>query len=192
MKKYLVILLINVLLVTSVAWAKERKKDCRRDGKDRTKIFLKLQEALKLTDQQMKQIYEKIFTFKKERIKDRATLALALLELKEIRAQDESDMKKIEAKIREIANLKANMQIKKLKEIENIKSVLTESQKETLKNLKKHPNMLKSLTGEDVIEQDLPGSIHDDITESPDVVINSDGKETSLIEEVFSLNLIQD
>ncbi len=190
MKRYLVILMACLLSLTIAAWAAGDKKD-RPHPKDRMKACQKLQNALKLTDQQIKELQNKSFAYRKEMIKDKANLELAVLELRQLKAQAPVDMKKLEAKIHEIANMKANMEIQKMRNIEDAKTVLTESQKETLKKLKKHPGMLRPITEENSHREET--ALSEDAPEAPEneAILNDSGdiEEISFIEEVFDMDL---
>ncbi|MDQ7824736.1 MAG: periplasmic heavy metal sensor [Candidatus Eremiobacteraeota bacterium] len=151
MKKIAVFLLIALLSIQAPSWAAEGKGEGRRDGgghfpkKTLMKYYMKVQEALKLTDKQIESLRALCFTSQKEAVKERAAIQIAHIEFRELRSGDSLDMKKAEAKIREIASLEAAMKIQRLKNIEAGKAMLTEEQRNTLKKMKTNPALLKTL-----------------------------------------------
>lgn len=178
MKKFVMILVLCFLSLQVAAWADggggPREKPA--PNKKMMDHLMKIQEALKLTDQQINDIQEKCFAFKRERIKERASLELALVDLREMKSKDTPDLKKIEGKIREIAGIKADMEIKRLKCIEDAKSVLNETQKDTLKKLKKRPYLMKALAEDENIL---------DSGATADVEGTADGDELVFLQDVF-------
>jgi Spy/CpxP family protein refolding chaperone len=182
MKKILSLLVLCVLLMQTSAWAADWGK-MRKSCPDKNSFMMhnaKLREALKLTDQQIKELQKRIFAFQKEAVKERASLQLAQIELREIRAQEPMDMKKAEAKIRQIASLQADMKIARMKQIEEGKSILTPEQKNTLNKMKMHPMMRPRHSGEVAPDEEVTESLPDELDEA------------TYLEEVFEISLLTD
>lgn len=142
-----------------------------------TGYYFKLQEALKLTDPQISALQDKYFAFQKETVKIKAVLGIALIELREIKAKDDVNISKAEEKIRQISAIEADMKIKRLKYVNDCKSILNLDQKNTLKNIRRKPFFLKSLTAGTEIEETA-------VELSPE-----EQEEISFIEDVFGPEL---
>ncbi len=95
-------------------------------------FFLSKAKQLELTQDQIKKLRALKFEFEKANVQRKAALQLAKLELKELKASDNPDPKKIEAKIREIANKKADMEIALFRAKRQAKSLLTDEQRAKL------------------------------------------------------------
>jgi Spy/CpxP family protein refolding chaperone len=188
MRKMLGFVLVCLFFIQASAWAADGpgghfKGPGRRfkgvDKKALVKYYMKLQEALKLTDQQIKELQSRNFAFQKEAVKERAAIQTATIELKEIKAQDQLDVKKAEAKIRQIASLQADMRIARMKHVEDARGVLTVEQKNTLKNLRRKPMMIRTLAS-DFPPEDIAG-------------LSSDEQdEITFIEDVFEISLVEE
>jgi len=105
-------------------------------GQMSANLILRLKQQLNLTDEQVASIRTKLFALKRDMARQRNLLELARIDLQELMAADKLDLKKAEAKIREIANLQAEIQIRMLRSREEIKGVLTPDQLKKLEQLR--------------------------------------------------------
>jgi Spy/CpxP family protein refolding chaperone len=78
----------------------------------------------------------------KETIKKKADLDIARLDLRDLLDKDPVNMKAVESKLKEIASLKADMQLSRIKAHEEIKSKLTPDQRKKLKEMTEHGMMM--------------------------------------------------
>ena len=89
-------------------------------------------EALELTSEQIKKIKTMRLDMAKEKIRLRSELELKQLELKELLSADEPDMRRIEAKIDEMAPLRTELQKKRIEHRLAVRNVLTQEQRDKL------------------------------------------------------------
>jgi len=87
---------------------------------------------LDLTDEQQQEIQMIRFLYAKDMVRKRADIDVASIELQEILAADGVDMPLAEQKIREVATLRADLEVMNLKFREQIKAKLTPEQLEKL------------------------------------------------------------
>jgi len=90
--------------------------------------YLKCAEALKLTQKQIGELKAICSAAKKSMIRRQADIKVAEAELKEIMDEDVLDFVKAKAKITEISNLKAGIQIDRLTNMQKARKVLTAEQ----------------------------------------------------------------
>jgi Spy/CpxP family protein refolding chaperone len=91
--------------------------------------------SLGLNDTQREEIESIHFKCKREAIKKRAAVAVAEVDLREILGKEPVDMNAAEAKIKEIAGLKADLGILHIRSVEEIKTKLTPEQKKKFTSL---------------------------------------------------------
>jgi len=77
----------------------------------------------------------------KDGIRKRAELQIASIELREILAKDPVDMKAVEAKLKQIASARADIQLSHIKTVEEIKSKLTKEERKKFKELLESAHM---------------------------------------------------
>ena len=105
--------------------------------------LLKKLMSLGLDEQQEGAIKAIVRTTQKETIRKRADLAIARLELKDLLDKDPVDMTAVEAKLKQIASLKTDMQLSHIKTLEAIKAKLTPDQKKKFEEMREHGMMGK-------------------------------------------------
>jgi Spy/CpxP family protein refolding chaperone len=88
--------------------------------------------ALGLDDNQTVQVKPILYKLQKDMIKKRADIEVAEIELEEVLGKDPVDIKVAEAKVKQIASLKAEAAMIHIQGIENIKAKLTSEQKKKL------------------------------------------------------------
>ena len=93
-------------------------------------------EALELTTEQIKKIKAMRLDMAKEKIRLRSELELKQLELRELMSADEPDIRRIEAKIDEMAPLRTELQKKRIEHRLAVRNVLTQEQKAKLELLR--------------------------------------------------------
>jgi len=103
--------------------------------------LLKKLMSLGLDEQQKGTIKTIVRTTQKETIKKRADLAIARLELKDLLDKDPVDMTAVEAKLKQIASLKTDMQLSHIKTLEAVKAKLTPDQKKKFEEMKEQGMM---------------------------------------------------
>jgi Spy/CpxP family protein refolding chaperone len=102
----------------------------------------RLLEGLALDDQQKKVIGEIKSSMKKDTIRKMADISIARIELRELILQDPLEMKAVEAKVRQLESLRAEMHLAHIKAMENIKTKLTPDQRKKLMNMIKTGPMM--------------------------------------------------
>lgn len=95
--------------------------------------ILKFKEGMAITEQQEARLKEIESNYKKTRIKMKADVDLANLELHEALKDDHADLNSIEAKLREVHNLKADMYMASIKATRDARGVLTDEQRQRMK-----------------------------------------------------------
>ncbi len=77
----------------------------------------------------------------KEGIRKRDELQIAAIELREILAKDPVDIKVAEAKLKQIASVRADIQLSHIKTVEEIKSKLTKEERKKFKEFLESDHM---------------------------------------------------
>lgn len=126
MKKYFAGVMVALLLVGSVVYSQPR----RAGG------WQSCLSELKLTTEQQTQISKLQSQFQKEAVDDRAKIAKARIELRDLFNADKTDRAAIEKKLREISDLTLAMKLKRLDHWEAINKVLTPEQQKEWKKLR--------------------------------------------------------
>ncbi len=103
----------------------------------RMDILGRLADKLDLSEEQRDEIKDTLTAHQKDMIQRKADRELAEVELRELTMEDDPDLDAIEEQIKEIANLEAGMRYSRIKAMVDAKSVLTDEQKEKLKELQK-------------------------------------------------------
>lgn len=98
-------------------------------------IMLQYRNDLGLTPEQVSRLEALRSDFAREAIRRGAEIRIAELDLASLLEQDPVDMAKVEAKIREAAQLRADLRVARLRTIEQGKTVLTADQKAKLQTL---------------------------------------------------------
>ena len=98
-------------------------------------FYLSKAKQLGLTKDQIQKLRALKFEFEKANVQRKAALQLAQLELKELKASENPDPKKVEAKIREVQNKKADLEIALFRAQRRAKSPLTEEQRAKLASM---------------------------------------------------------
>lgn len=142
MKKGLTLMVVFSFLVLSVASSfaqpQQRMPRAKRTfdrSQNRILAVLKAnQEELNITDEQIEQVQNLVFSFKKKTIKRTSENSLSRLELQKLMQDRENlDYDKIKAVLSETSAARNEMFIERLKLREEISNVLTPEQREALK-----------------------------------------------------------
>jgi len=99
--------------------------------------LLALADDLKLKDEQIKSLKTLSLNSQKESISQGADLSIARLELNSLLGQEEINLAQVQQKVREVANLEAELRIAQIKASIEAKEVLTEEQHALLKEITK-------------------------------------------------------
>jgi hypothetical protein len=97
--------------------------------------LLALADDLKLKDEQIKSLKTLSLNSQKGAIRKNADLAIAKLELNSLLGQEEIDLAQVQQKVREVANLEAELKIAHIEASIEAKKVLTEEQRALLKDI---------------------------------------------------------
>ncbi len=103
----------------------------------KTGFFLCCKDKLELMDKQVETLKSIKIDFLKNKFKMEADLRIADLELQNLMQDDKAALKEIEAKLRTVEKLKTDMKLSHLKALRKAKEVLTEEQKEKMKECPK-------------------------------------------------------
>ena len=106
-----------------------------RGGRSFIGMVLRHRQELGLTSQQVESLQKLGMEFRRAAIRRMADQQLARLDLMELRRSDPVDMGQVEAKIREIERMRADVQIAAIRTSEQAKAQLTAEQKEKVKGL---------------------------------------------------------
>ena len=96
---------------------------------------------LSLDDDQTAQVKVILFKLRKDMIKKRADIGVAEVELEEMLGKVPVDMKAVEAKVKQIASLKADAALLHIQGIEDIKAKLNPEQKKKLTEMMQSKGM---------------------------------------------------
>lgn len=99
-------------------------------------FYLSLTDELSLTEDQIKKLQDIRIKTEKNRIMIRARIKVAEIELQELLSQTPIDIAKIDAKVREIGEIKIEDSINDVHALIEATEVLTHEQKERLKKLR--------------------------------------------------------
>jgi Spy/CpxP family protein refolding chaperone len=102
-------------------------------------FYLALADELSLSEEQVKQLQSIISECQKSNIMSRARIEVGELELQGLLDQPELDRSKVDAKIREIGEIKIESHINDIHAMIDAREVLTQEQKEKLKKLRPIP-----------------------------------------------------
>ena len=102
-------------------------------------FFLILAGELSFSDEQVKKLQSIRNECEKSKIMIRAKIKVGELELQELLNQSEIDLDKVDAKIKEIGGMKIESDISDIHSIIDARAILTQEQKEKLKNLRPIP-----------------------------------------------------
>lgn len=121
-------------------------------------------DELGLTETQVDQLRTIKYDFEKAEIQLKATIQVAQLELQQLKGVDKVDAKKVEAKIREIQDKKADLEVTTFRAQTEAKKVLTAEQEAKLENITcalSGGMMGKGMMMQRQEEEDLDSSSHD-------------------------------
>ena len=96
---------------------------------------LAIADGLDLSSDQAEKLSKLKSHFRKERIRVKAALKIAKIEYGDLLGEDKVDMKVVEKKVREIANLKAESMLNSAKASTDMRSILTPEQRAKAKEL---------------------------------------------------------
>ncbi|MHC4536406.1 MAG: periplasmic heavy metal sensor, partial [Planctomycetota bacterium] len=99
--------------------------------------LLALADELKLKDDQIKSLKTLSLNSQKESIRQNADLAIAKVELNALLGQEDIDLVQVQQKVREVANLEAEVKIAQIETAIKAKEVLTTEQQALLKEITK-------------------------------------------------------
>ena len=98
-------------------------------------LLLRNREKLGLSDDQVKKLEQLRSDFEKETIRNEADIRVAELDLNNLLQAQSADLAKVEAKIREVERLRADLRIARIRAIEKGKALLTAEQRKKLQEL---------------------------------------------------------
>jgi len=109
----------------------------RRGVMGNPNMLMRLADKLELSEEQRNEIKDMFTTHRKDMIRMNADLELARVDMENLMSQREPDLDAIRGKINDIASLEAEMKFSQVKLQINSKNVLTEGQREKLRELAK-------------------------------------------------------
>jgi Spy/CpxP family protein refolding chaperone len=109
---------------------------------ERAHHLLKSLESLDLDEQQKKMIHEIKSRIMKETIRKMADIRIAQIELGDLLLQDPTDMKLVEAKVKQLGMMRTEMALAHLKALEEIKGKLTPEQRKKFREMMKTGPMM--------------------------------------------------
>jgi hypothetical protein len=95
--------------------------------------ILKFKQAMAITDEQESQLQSINTNFKKTKIKMKAEVELANLDLHELLRNDQASLSDIESKLKNVHTLKADLLMASIKAKREAKAVLTDEQRQRMK-----------------------------------------------------------
>jgi hypothetical protein len=98
-------------------------------------LLLRNREKVGLSDDQVKKLEQLRSDFEKETIRNEADTRVAEIDLNSLLQAPSADMGKIEAKIREIERLRADLRIARIRAIDKGKALLSAEQRKKLQEL---------------------------------------------------------
>ena len=98
-------------------------------------LLLRNREKLGLSDDQVKKLEQLRSDFEKETIRNEADIRVAEIDLNNLLQAQSADLAKVEAKIRDIERLRADLRIARIRAIEKGKALLTAEQRKKLQEL---------------------------------------------------------
>ena len=98
-------------------------------------LMLRNREKLGLSDDQVKKLEQLRSDFEKETIRNEADIRVAEIDLNNLLQAQSADLAKVEAKIRDIERLRADLRIARIRAIEKGKALLTAEQRKKLQEL---------------------------------------------------------
>jgi hypothetical protein len=98
-------------------------------------LLLRNREKLGLSDDQVKKLEQLRSDFEKETIRNEADSRVAEIDLNNLLQAQSADLAKVEAKIRDIERLRADLRIARIRAIEKGKDLLTAEQRKKLQEL---------------------------------------------------------
>ena len=98
-------------------------------------LLLRNREKLGLSDDQVKKLEQLRSDFEKETIRNEADIRVAEIDLNNLLQAQSAELAKIEAKIRDIERLRADLRIARIRTIEKGKALLTAEQRKKLQEL---------------------------------------------------------
>jgi hypothetical protein len=115
---------------------------------------------LGLDDNQTAEVKSVLFKLQKDMIKKRAEMEVAEVELDEILGKDPADMKVTEAKVKQIASLKAEAALMHIQGIEAVKAKLTPAQKKKLMDIMPGRGMGRGMMNCPLMRHEMPMEHH--------------------------------
>ena len=110
--------------------------------------ILKFKDGMAITDQQESQLNTIKTAYKRSRIKMKAEVELANLDLHEVLKDENADLSDIETKLKQVHSLKADLYLASIKAKRDAKGVLTPEQRSRMKavhdRIKTHGSNMKS------------------------------------------------
>jgi Spy/CpxP family protein refolding chaperone len=98
-------------------------------------LLLRNREKIGLSEEQVKKLEQLRSDFEKETIRNEADIRIAEIDLNNLLQAPNADMGKIEAKIRDIERLRADLRIARIRAIEKGKALLSADQRKKLQEL---------------------------------------------------------
>jgi len=104
-------------------------------GLGRPGMIMGMADKLGLSEDQRDELNDMFTSHRKSMIRKNADLEIAKVELQKLLSQDKPDMNAVKEKIRDIANLEAEMKFSRIQVWMDAKDVLTQAQQKELKEL---------------------------------------------------------
>ncbi len=98
-------------------------------------LLLRNREKIGLSEEQVKKLEQLRSDFEKETIRNEADIRIAEIDLNNLLQAPNADMGKIEAKVRDIERLRADLRIARIRAIEKGKALLSPDQRKKLQEV---------------------------------------------------------
>lgn len=109
---------------------------------------------LGLSDDQIKKMRDRLTDMKKQKVKIKCDLKLRKIDMMGMLMQEQVNMQEVEAKVREIMNLKADMKLAWIQAMQDAKGMLTPDQREKAKEMMMSWCMKGGMGGEEGPEEE--------------------------------------
>ncbi len=139
MRTKILVVVLGCLMIGGVAFGQRAAQRGPMSMERHPVLF----SALKLTDQQKTDAKKVWFELRQKQIDVRAGLQHARLDYESLASADKPDQKALNAKIKDMANLRAQLQQNKLDAWFAVNKLLTPEQQKTWKRVLEHPMMFE-------------------------------------------------
>jgi Spy/CpxP family protein refolding chaperone len=123
---------------------------------------------LDLNDNQTAEVKSILFKLQKDMIRKRAEIEVAEVELEEILCKDPLDMAVVEAKVKQLASLKAEATMMHIQGVEAVKAKLTPEQKKKLVEIMPMRGMGRGMMNSPMMKHGMPMEHHPAPAQAPE------------------------